>query len=70
MTDSTGKKITWLEWRSQQTGKSVEELRGEMRERGAKADKSKSGFAQVDKDKLREYAAQARAKKAEKHGKG
>lgn len=39
----------WLKYRSKVTGKSVEELRQEMRERGAKADKSHAGFASMDK---------------------
>ena len=52
-----GKQISWLEYRSQVTGKSVEELRQEMRERSAKADKSKAGFASMPKDKLIKVAA-------------
>ena len=52
-----GKQITWLEYRSAKTGKSIEELRKEMSERSNKADKSKAGFASMDKEKLIKVAA-------------
>lgn len=57
MTDSTGKPISWLEYRSQVTGKSVEQLRQEMRERSAKADKSKGGFASMPKERVAELGS-------------
>jgi hypothetical protein len=53
VTDDTGKVLSWLEWRAQKTGKTVEEIRESMRQRGALQDKSKSGFAALPKDKLR-----------------
>lgn len=57
MTDKNGQPISWLDYRSQVTGKSVEELRQEMRERSAKADKSKAGFASMDKERLIKVAS-------------
>lgn len=51
-----GRQISWLEYRSMKTGKSIEELKNEMRERGAKANKSKSGFASLTPERLKEVA--------------
>lgn len=56
------KKISWLEYRSQVTGKSIDELRKEMSERSKLADKSKAGFASLSKERLKEV--QSRGGKA------
>jgi hypothetical protein len=57
MNDEPKKIITWLEYRSQATGKSIEVLRQEMRDRSAKADKSKSGFASMPEKKRLELSS-------------
>lgn len=50
MTNEQKKAISWLEYKASQTGKTVDEIRKEMSERSNKADKSKSGFASLDKE--------------------
>lgn len=63
------KPITWLEWRSQETGKSVEELREEMRQRGKLADKSRSGFASrpaLERQMISKLGVEARRAKKSK----
>lgn len=49
-------KITWLEFQSQKTGKSVEEVRAEMSRRSKLADRSKSGFASMTPERLSEVS--------------
>lgn len=41
----TAKESLWLEYEAKRTGKSVEQVREEMRQRSKLADRSKSGFA-------------------------
>ncbi len=48
--------ISWLEYQSQRTGKTVEELRQEMRERSALASRKNSGFASLTPTQRREVA--------------
>jgi hypothetical protein len=50
-------KSAWLEYRSQVTGKTVEEIRESMRQRGALQDKSKSGFAALSPEQLKAVSA-------------
>lgn len=52
-----GKQISWLEYRSQVTGKSVDELRKEMSERSKLANKKTAGFASMDKKTLLKVSA-------------
>lgn len=63
-------KITWLEFQSQKTGKSVEEVRAEMSRRSKLADRSKSGFASMNAKRRIEVAKmggnRAKAKKSTK----
>jgi hypothetical protein len=50
----------WLKYRSKVTGKSITELREEMKRSGALADRSKSGFAylkQHNPEKLKEVTS-------------
>ena len=57
MTKEQRQKISWLEYRSQVTGQSIDEIRQEMSERSKKADKSGSGFASLSKERLQEVAS-------------
>lgn len=65
MTDENNQPISWLEYKASQTGKTVEEIRQEMRDRSKLADKSKSGFASMDKDRLKELGKKYGRKKNE-----
>lgn len=54
----------WLKNRALKTGKTVEELRAEMALRSSLANKSKSGFASMDKNKHLELSAKGGVNKA------
>jgi len=56
MTKEQRQKISWLEYRSQVTGQSIDEIRQEMSERSKKADKSGSGFASMTPERRAEVA--------------
>lgn len=56
MTKEQRQKISWLEYRSQVTGQSIDEIRQEMSERSKKADKSGSGFASMTPERRTEVA--------------
>lgn len=57
----------WLQYMSEKTGKSIEELREEMRARGAKADKTKTGFGSMTLERRKEISQKALEKRW--HGK-
>lgn len=56
MTKEQRQKISWLEYRSQVTGQSIDEIRQEMSERSKKANKSGSGFASMTPERRTEVA--------------
>jgi hypothetical protein len=56
MTDSTGQKITWLEYQASKLGVTQDEVRQIMSERSKKADKSGSGFASMTPERRAEVA--------------
>lgn len=59
--------MNWVEYRAAQTGKTEEEIRQEMRDRSRLADKSKSGFASMEKKKLREVGSKGGKSSAKKN---
>lgn len=63
MTKDQKERLTWLEYQSQVTGKSIDEIRAEMSRRSKLANPRSRGFAVMSKEKLAEVhrkAAEAR----------
>lgn len=60
MTDSQGQSISWLEWRAQQTGKTVEEVREEMRSRGRKTKNNFANRSKEERQRISQLGVEAR----------
>lgn len=64
MTDKDGKPLSWLEWRAQRTGKTVEQIRQEMSELGKKS--PRTGGFDGNPDRARELQKLSQAAKKRK----